>query len=382
MTGSSRLAVLLATVLAVTALYAPQPLLPMLARDLDTTESAVALLITVTMVPLALAPIVYGFLLESFPARRVLVIACTLLGLTWFGLALGPEYRVFLVIRFLQGLLIPAIFTGLMTYVAATARPGGLSRAMAVYVATTVFGGFVGRALVGLLADVGGWQIAFTVLGALLLVAAFRLTRLRDGGEASFVRAHPRVILEVLRVPGLWRWYLTIFCAFFTFASVLNYLPFRTIRLDEDASATVIALIYAGYLMGLVVSLLAGRIVREVGGEVRTVLAGLYALALGTALFLVPSLPVMILNMFLFAGAMFLIHSVIPGRINRVAAGRRGVVNGLYIAAYYGGGSAGSYLPGLVLHHLGWGAYIASLLLVLAIAVVLVPGTWGGHRDS
>src|SRR5690606_6997113 len=48
-----------------TVLYAPQPLLPLLAAELGVGCPAASLLITVTLLPLSIAPVAYGFMLES-----------------------------------------------------------------------------------------------------------------------------------------------------------------------------------------------------------------------------------------------------------------------------------------------------------------------------
>src|SRR5690606_15792950 len=119
----------------------------------------------------SIAPIAYGFLLESVSAKRMLVGAALLLAITSFILAAGPGYGGFLLVRLLQGLMIPAMLTALMTYISASAGPGKLGRAMAVYVASTVLGGFSGRAFSGFVAEWANWQTSFLLIGLLLLAA-------------------------------------------------------------------------------------------------------------------------------------------------------------------------------------------------------------------
>lgn len=155
------LIVLFSTILVFTVLYAPQPLLPLLAEELGVSRSAASLLITVTMIPLSIAPIAYGFLLESVSAKRMLIGASLLLAITSLVLAAGPGYSSFLLVRLLQGLMIPAMLTALMTYISANAGVNGLGRAMAVYVASTVLGGFTGRAFSGFVAEWASWQTSF-----------------------------------------------------------------------------------------------------------------------------------------------------------------------------------------------------------------------------
>jgi MFS transporter, YNFM family, putative membrane transport protein len=363
--------ILFTTVLAFSVLYAPQPLLPMLAQDLGVSEAAASLLITVTLLPLSVAPILYGYLLESVTARRVLIASCALLALTALGLAAGPGYSGFLAVRFLQGLLLPAVLTALMTYVAASTPPERVGRAMAVYVASTVFGGFAGRAFSGLVSQAAGWQTTFFLLGLLLLLATALLLRLKGDPPSRFSRVRPSAVREVLKTQGMVRAYAIIFCAFFVFAALLNFLPFRLVALDAQLGPGTIALLYTGYLMGIVVSLVSGRVVALLGSERAVVALGLALLLAATLLFQTGSIPFVFANMFLLCAGMFFVHSVLPGYVNRLQPARPGVVNGLYVAAYYAGGSAGSFLPAVLLGGLGWSAYVMALAGVSAVALVL-----------
>lgn len=361
--------ILFSTVLAFSVLYAPQPLLPVLAQDLGVGRPAASLLITVTLIPLSVAPIAYGFLLQAVSAKRVLIVGCGLLAVSQFALATGPGYGGFITIRLLQGLIIPAMLTSLMTYVSAMTDAGGISRAMAVYVATTVLGGFAGRAFSGAVSQLAGWQAAFFLLGVMLLSAALLLPGLPGDSPSRFGRVRLRMVNEVLHLPGLARAYLVIFCAFFVFASLLNFLPFRLTELSETLGSAAIAMMYSGYLMGIAVSLASGRVVAVLGGERRAVVLGLTLLLAATLLFQVPDVPFLFGNMFLLCAGMFMVHSVLPGYVNRQSPERRGIVNGMYVAAYYAGGSVGSFLPGLVLTAAGWNLFVMSLALVVTVAL-------------
>lgn len=372
MSRTNFLIVLSSTLLAFTVLYAPQPLLPVLARDLAVSWSAVSLLITVALIPLSIAPIAYGFLLESASAKRVLIGASLLLATSSLALAAGPGYSGFLLVRLLQGLLIPAMLTALMTYISSSAAPERLERAMAVYVACTVLGGFAGRVFAGFVTELAGWQTAFFLIGALLLVSSAMLLRLASDSPSRFSRAHPRAIAHVLRTPGIGQAYLVIFCAFFVFASLLNFLPFRLTELESTLGSGSIALMYSGYLMGVAVSLASGRIAARIGGRRRAVVLGLVLLLASTVLFSIPAVPAVFINMFLLCAGMFLVHSLLPGYINQLAPARRGIVNGLYVASYYAGGSAGSFLPGLLLEAAGWVAFILGLAMVVLLALYVV----------
>jgi YNFM family putative membrane transporter len=53
------------------------------------------------------------------------------------------------------------------------------------------------------------------------------------------------------------------------------------------------------------------------------------------------------------------------------------VVNGIYIAAYYFGGTIGSWLPAEVYHRAGWDLFLVSVGFVLLLAAA---GLWAMFR--
>lgn len=115
------------TMLSFAALYAPQALLPLFAASYDVTAGRAALLITGALVPLSIAPLSYGYLLESVSAARVLRGAVLLLAAAvavFAGMGVlvpGDRFAVLVGLRCGQGLAFPAVFTALMTVVLASA---------------------------------------------------------------------------------------------------------------------------------------------------------------------------------------------------------------------------------------------------------------------
>ncbi|MCG5499302.1 MFS transporter [Ectothiorhodospira sp. A-7Y] len=352
-------------ILVFSSLYAPQPLLPVLAEAFAVSEAKASLLITVALLPLAIAPVAYGFLLQRLSARRLLIGATWLLAVTQVAVYLVTSFELLLALRLAQGLIIPAMLTSLMTYLAASAAPGQIARVMAIYIAASVLGGFLGRMISGLISTQFGWRWSFLFLAVAIALCALLLQRLKADPPVSFQRLDPRTILQVLRQPSFLRLYLVVFCAFGAFASLLNFLPFRLMELGTGLNETGIAFMYAGYLMGVVTSLLSLRIADHIGGTVNTMLLG-SAVFLAALLFFTGSqVWVMFVGMFVLCAGMFLIHSLAPGVLNQASGEQRGVVNGLYIAFYYAGGTTGSFLPGFLYHGLGWHVYLGALAMTL-----------------
>ncbi len=287
------------TLLVFSALYTPQPLLPVLAEHFGVGEARASLLITVTLLPLAVAPIAYGFLLQKMAARRLLLVSIWLLAASQVVVYFVDRFDVLLGLRLLQGMVIPAMLTGLMTYLGASAGPGRIAQVMAAYVASTVMGGFLGRALSGVIAANFGWRWSFLLLGLATVLAALLLSRLKSDPPVSFQRLRLSAVIEFLRQPSFLRIYGVVFCAFGAFASLLNFLPFRLVELGTGMSESGIGLMYSGYLMGVVVSLVSLRLASRIGGTVNAMLVG--TLILVTALvvaFIIVSLLLPILNLY------------------------------------------------------------------------------------
>jgi len=360
--------ILLLTVIGFSVLYAPQPLLPGLATHFGIGPGEASLAITLTMLPLAFAPLFYGFILEGLPARTMLVAATVLLALAQAGLALAGSWSQFLGWRLLEGLALPALYTALMTYVAGSVPREQVRHAMGWYIAATLVGGFGGRAISGVAASYWDWHIALGLWAPVLLLMALVVARLPGEQRSHFGRITPSVFRKVLRVPGLAAGYAAIFCVFFIFAALLNVLPFRMTALAPDISVTAIGFAYAGYLSGLVVSLNATRFAARLGSEPRVYLLGLVLYGAGLLVFALPSIGGIYLAMFVFCAGMFLLHTRLSGQLNHLGHDHRGVVNGIYIASYYFGGALGSWLPAELYRHAGWQPFLLVLVVVLALA--------------
>ncbi|MEJ2576962.1 MAG: MFS transporter [Gammaproteobacteria bacterium] len=370
MSARPPLPLLLLTVASFGCLYVPQPLLPELAAVFGVHAAEASLLITATMLPLALAPLFYGYVLEGVPALRMVTVAGLLLAAAQLGMALSQDWGVLLALRIVAGLSLPALFTALVTQVSRTAARAQVRQAVAWYIAATIFGGFLGRALSGVLAEFLDWRAVFGFWAGAMLLALWRVARLGIPGESHFGRLRLQVFREVLGTPGFAAAYAAIFGIFFVFAGFLNVLPFRLQALSDRLGPGAIGLAYGGYLVGLAVTLGNARIRAWVGRESRLLAAGTALYALGLASFLVPAPAAIYLGMYSFCGGMFLLHGRLSGQVNQRAADHQGVVNGLYIASYYLGGAIGSWVAPAAYRLLGWQALLAVLGGVLALAAV------------
>ena len=100
---------------------------------------------TVTMLPLAIAPIVYGYLLLKINPVRLLQIALAGLALSCLLLPLTQSFQQLITVRFCQGLILPAALTAMTSYIGQHYRYTFLSKAITAYILSTIAGGFLGR---------------------------------------------------------------------------------------------------------------------------------------------------------------------------------------------------------------------------------------------
>ncbi|MEJ2045265.1 MAG: MFS transporter [Reinekea sp.] len=356
--------IILSTILAYIVLYAPQPLLPLFAENFAISESRAALLTTATMLPLSIAPLTYGYLLGYISATVLLRIAILGMAFTAAGFAFAESFEMMVSIRFLQGLLLPAALTSLMTYISATTRKEEMARTMAIYVTSTIFGGFLGRLLAGVSATLYHWQAFFVVLSVALLVCYFVLKPLSTE-ELKVQPEIPRIrdIVMAFKSHNNARVYLAVFCLFFVFAAILNFVPFRLRELRGAPSELLTGLLYSGYLMGAVASLGAKRIIRFLNGEHNAIITGFSCYTLGVLVTLFANEWGLFFALFAICGSMFFIHTIAATVVNQRAE-KRGIVNGLYVTFYYGGGVLGSFAPGMIYERFGWEPFIMVLILV------------------
>ncbi len=372
---------LLTSVLALAALYAPQPILPRWAEAYGLPETRVALVIAVALIPLGIAPLAAGVLLRRAATVPLLRGASVVLAVAVGGTALRPPFALLLALRVVQGVAIAALLTALMTHIAHVRQGAAMQRLMAAYVAATILGGFLGRLGAGLTASLASDAFFFVGLAVLLLLSDLGLRRLpaREPSGRASPESRPR-LGAILRRPQVVRIYALIFCLFFVFSAFMNFLPFRLREVQPGASDALAGALYAGYLVGVVASLGAQRVTATLPRPrtAMTLGGGGILAALGIALG--ASVPVLFGAVAVLCATFFLAHAVAAGHVNDAATSGpsgtgRSLVNGLYVAVYYTGGVLGAYVPGFVYDAYGWNAFLGllALLTIIGLGALVAP---------
>jgi len=365
------LGVLYITTFIFTIIYAPQPLFAAIHAAFPVGEATISLLISVIMLSLGVAPLLYGALLSSISTCRLLQISMFLLAITGLPIFFAHSFPMMLVARLGQGLLVPAVLTSLMAHISSRFQGAELQRAMATYIGTTILGGLFGRIISAVLATWFGWRWAMLLIALAILPGIFIVMGFSGETRPRFTKTHWASFRQVFKNTILLRLLFFEAGGSFVFLAIGNSLPFYLHSLSGEISELRVAFMYSGYALGAFIAFSSGRLVRLFGGEARTLLltfCAYFALMPG---FTSTNIHVIFLVMTLFCVTQFMQHSICPGLINRLSESERGVTNGIYLSCYYTGGALGSYLSVLVYVHCSWFACVA-MLMTLVFAMLCV----------
>ena len=248
---------LLIALLSFILLYSPQAILPHIAETLHLSSYHAGLLVTVTMLPLAIGPLLYGFFLVHVKPIKFLKISFSLLVITSLLFAFSKTYEQLLIIRFAQGLILPAVLVSITTHLGTVYRYHYKALAISGYVFSTILGGFLSRLLSSTFASILSWQTYFEILSAILFIAAISLYPCKDGRFEHLRESTSVKFTEHLQLAFKHSTYL-IYCAvffmFFCFSAFLNFLPFILKNDYHFTSGWSIGLVYTAYFFAAALS--------------------------------------------------------------------------------------------------------------------------------
>jgi predicted MFS family arabinose efflux permease len=374
-----RVAVALAGFCAFINLYSPQAVLPVLAQEFRVGAVDVGMAMTATTAAVALVAPFVGAVADVLGRKRVIVAAMLALTVPTVGLAFAPSLDIIILCRFLQGLLLPPIFAVMVTYIGEEWPAAEATGMTGLYLSASSLGGFLGRLITGLAADWLGWRSAFLIDAGIILVCAAGvaacLTPERRFVRASNLAAALGAMLRHLRNPQLVGTFAIGFGVLFSFIAVFTYVNFLLAAPPFNLSPSFLGSIFVVYLTGTIITPFVGRWVQRFGR--RTLVLGVFALwAFGLALTLVPSLPVIITGLAIFAAAGFLCQTASTSYVAINAKGGASTAVGLYVTSYYIGGSLGAVVGGIAWHVGGWPAVVAMVLGLFVVMALIVARVW------
>ncbi|GGM03757.1 MFS transporter [Deinococcus aerophilus] len=356
--------------------YAPQSLLPVLATEFQAGAAGVGFVVGATTLAMALASPLVGVLADALGRRSTVIWAFALLALPAVLAAFAPTLAALNAARFAQGLLIPGVMVALNALIAEEVPAAGRARALTMYVTGTVLGGFLGRFLAGLVAVRWGWHAAFWLLAATSL-AGFGLARRALPAEREFLPQRDlRSVLAGLgahlRNARLLATCAVGFLILFTLVGTFNTLTLRLAAPPYALNTAQTGLVFAVYLLGVVITPVAGPLLAARGPRF-ALLSAVGASILGLLLTLAEPLGVVIAGVAAGACGVFLAQSAALSAVQREVTRARSLASGLYHLAYYGGAAAASVVAGHTFEAGGWPAVVA-----LVVGSMVLAGVVGG----
>lgn len=373
-TSTARIALALnfAAIAVFADLYITQPILPILSQHFGVSAGTAGLTISVVVLMIAGVSAAYGFLSDILGRKPVMVAACVLLALPTCLCAFAPTFKVLLVFRALQGLLMPGVTAVAVAYLGDHYAGAELGPKVGGWIAASVAGGLTGRVGSGLIASWIHWRAPFLVFGAWTLVAAWALGRMLPEQQATQriqLSLAYRGMFGHFRNRRLVGSFLIGGSVFFATIGVFTYLPYYLTAPPFRLSTAIVSSIYFVYLAGVATSLITGRLARNASG--RLVMAvGLGVAALGVLTTEIKSLWAVLLGLVILCIGMFTVQSTAPAFVNSNARAAKGGAGSLYTSFYYLGASLGSAVPGYALQIWGWTGVVGSCIAVLLVGLL------------
>ena len=352
------------------------PLLVELAAEFHTSVAIAGQLVAATSVTWAVTAPLVGPLSDTYGRRLVILTGLMLMALGVLGSVLSWSYGSLLGFRLLTGIGMATIPPNSLATIADVFSPERRGKALGWLLSATGVGTALGIPGVALLADAGGWQLPFYVIGALLLILWGLLwvwlprSQLQKGEAIGFLARFRQVgaIRPFWYVLGANLLMVTAFSGVFTYLAA--YL-IQTYSMHEGEVALPLTLAGLGVIIG---SLVGGRVAgfnrRLLLVSVSFMFGGLVA-ALVFATRVSPWLTVALAS----GVAAFLLMSwpVTSILLIELAGRSRATALGMFAVSNQAGTIVGTSLGGLMLAFGGF-PMVGIFCLVSAVAAAAVMG--------
>jgi len=248
-----------------------------------------------------------------------------------------------------------------------------------------VCGGYLGRFLCGHISAVAGWREALWGLAVLnLLGALFVAARLPASEYFVPNRAIAASFAQLgrhLRNRGLLAACAVGFCVLFALVGAFTFVNVLLSRPPYNLSAGGLANVFSVYLVGMIVTPLAGMLIGRIGYRGALGIA-LMISSTGLALTLVTDLPAIIVGLTLASSGTFIAQSSSISFLAQQVRDGRSLASGLYNLSYYMGGAVGAAVCGIAYTRYGWGGTVASVISAQCIAGFIAWRFWWRPRTG
>ena len=321
---------------------------------------------------------------DKFDLPKIAVTGLILLAVTVIGASYAPGFGMFILAMALMGVCAALIPASMFPHVARISPQNKIGVYVGLIVASGTLGVIFGRAAMGILTEVMGWQISFRIFSAALLILSAVTQRIlveknneQRGNSTRLTDLYANSMRLMLK-PEILSLLLVGFSLYFGFLGMITFLTYRLLASPFHFSSGEIGWIsFAG--ITAVIAPFAGSISQKTGA-LKIIFPSLFVSLLSFQLMgWFQSIPLIILGLLLLFLSVYscqpTVFLLIGQRVPRESIGS---ASSLYILFCIGGGSLSSILLGPVWHSYGWHGITVfcsvSLLASLCIMAATAPG--------
>ena len=331
-------------------LYFFQPILGGLTSAFSIEGASASLTVSMGTVGMSIGLFTAVFAGDLIGRRRLMVVSMLVSSVVTIAHVLVGSYPLLLALCLVKGVVLSGVSAVALPYLTEEIAPQRLGQVIAVYLSGNT---------------IGGISLLLGIVFTLIFPASQNFTPQRVSAQVRFRRM--RVFLSTPYFIALYGIGAAIMGAF---VSVYNYLSFLLEGPAYRLPHYLVALIFLMYMVGVVGSMVVGRLSdrREPTVLLRE---SLLLYLLGIALMSIPTLPTVIGGLGVHTFAFFACHTLASRLVSTHAGIGKTSATCLYWLVYYLGSSVVGYLTGLVYFQWGWLAFTGVIALLLAGALVV-----------
>jgi predicted MFS family arabinose efflux permease len=360
-------------------MWCTQSILPQIAAAFHVAQARTGLIVTAPLVATALMAPLIGAMSDRFGRKALVAGAALLLVIPTALVADAQNLATMVALRFVQGLMLPFIFTVTIAYIGDETSGAATAKLAGTYTSGAIFGGFSGRLVSGLVTAAADWRVALLAVAGMTLVMAVviavampkerRFRPLYGFGRA--LKSFPAHLSN----RRLLATYAVGFGVLFSLVSVFTFINFRLAAPPYRMGPAALGLIFVVYLGGVVMSPVAARLSTRFGRKRVMAVVG-PIIMVGLLLTLAAPLWSIILGLLLISSAIFVQQTLATAFVGAAAREGKSTAVGLYVTFYYVGGSCGGLAPAGVWHAYGWPGCVALVVVMQAVMLATALRFW------
>ena len=354
--------------------YSIQSILPVLMDAFNASEVQAGMLVGATVMAIAIMSPFLGMLSDAVGRKSFIVGALVFLAIPTGMISISSSIGWLEFWRFLQGLSVTGITVVTIAYVGEEFEGKAVTDLMSYYVSGTVFGGFMGRFILGHLHEWVGWRTAYVVMAVVTAIGAGWVAKTLPASRCFVANPNFRSALQTLGEHLTNRYVVTACllgaCVLFSLVGCFTFINLYLADSPYHLSTGQLANIFAVYLIGVIITPLSAKLLQRFGAA-RTIMVAVTLSMIGVLITKVSPLWGIVMGLAIMSSGVFITQSATISYIAVNVKKGRSLASGLYYMSYYAGGTIGAWVCGLAYAKGQWTLTVWVLLGVQVLALLM-----------